>query len=84
MREGEPAAPWQWPLIALIAPSGRNLSQGGSFLFSHLQDQTSVAPSFVCSVELAETEQADADEFSQFVKVTMDPRHDLVQFYNCD
>ena len=40
--------------------------------------------SFVCSVELAETEQADTDEFSQFVKVGAVYNKTYAQSYQCD
>ena len=79
-REGDRAAGWPLPTAA----PGQSLSRGGFFLLRrHLIKL--LLPSFVCSVELAETEQANADEFSQFVKVGVVSRTcglcDSVQHY---
>ena len=78
--EGDRAAGWPLPTAA----PGQSLSRGGFFLLRrHLIKL--LLPSFVCSVELAETEQANADEFSQFVKVGVVSRTcglcDSVQHY---
>ena len=45
---------------------GRRFFRGLNF---HVDTINRLLPSFVCSIELAETEQVDNDEFSQFVKV---------------
>ena len=58
----EPAALRRREAAAL----GRRFSRGLNF---HVDTINRLLPSFVCSIELAETEQVETDEFSQFVKV---------------